>query len=326
MGANDEIFKEYVNMRKHGLDSREALRALRSYIDPLPQRAKEALAGQFRSWEHSQRPTQTPPQSQEKAPKPPSKPQAPTSQNQQKPVPIQSLPSKPQPIELPTTDELNEAIKRTSTQNRQQERPDDGLPDAVYGGNHYKWDAQAVEQQADEDVWVTCSYCGNKNRVRDVFCYSCGHMLDEVADHFDTHHFNSATSELFKDDFFGNDSVMLLSVRSGQVDGHFELRPQLHSREVVIGRSAENQTVRPDVDLAHLGAADLGVSRLHLSITYDRENESLQARDLGSANGTFINSQKLLPTEVRVLRSGDEVRIARLVLRVRFQHPGTRLD
>lgn len=320
MGAIDEIYKEYVNMRQHGLDLREALRALRSYIDPLPQSSKEQLAGQFRGWEQQSRSSN--PKSQEQARPTTKPPQAP------KELKPKSASPKEEPILPPTTDELNEAIQRTTKTNSPLERPDDGLPDAFYGGNNYNWGEETRDpsQPTDDDVWVSCSYCGHKNRVRDIFCYSCGQMLDDVVDRFDTRHFNSATGELFTDDYFGEDSVMILSVRSGQADGRFELRPQLHSREVVIGRSAENQTVRPDVDLSHVGASDLGVSRLHLAITYDRDNESIQVKDLGSANGTYVNAQKLLPTEIRAIRNGDELRLARLTLRVRFQHPGHRRD
>ena len=319
MGAIDEIYKEYINMRQHGLDSREALRALRGYIDPLPQRSKEQLAGQFRGWEQQNR-SSTP--KLQKPARPATKPPQAPKQLKRQPVP-----PKQQPVPPPTTDELNEAIQRTTKTNppaKPRERPDDGLPDAVYGGNNYNWDEEVRDpsQPTDDDVWVSCSYCGHKNRVRDIFCYSCGHMLDDVVDRFDTRHFNSATGELFDDDYFGEDSVMILSVRSGQEDGRFELRPQLNTREVVVGRSAENQTVRPDVDLSHVGAAELGVSRLHLAITYDRDNESIQVKDLGSANGTYVNAQKLLPTEIRAIRNGDEIRLARLTLRVRFQHPG----
>jgi predicted component of type VI protein secretion system len=40
--------------------------------------------------------------------------------------------------------------------------------------------------------------------------------------------------------------------------------------------------------------------------------------DLGSANSTFLNGQRLMPHEPRVLRDNDEVRLGRLVFRVNF--------
>ena len=43
--------------------------------------------------------------------------------------------------------------------------------------------------------------------------------------------------------------------------------------------------------------------------------------DLGSANGSYINGQRMMPKEVRVLRHGDELRLGKLVLLASFRHP-----
>ena len=51
------------------------------------------------------------------------------------------------------------------------------------------------------------------------------------------------------------------------------------------------------------------------------EHATVLVSDLGSANGSFINGQRMMPKEVRVLRHGDELRLGKLVLLASFRHP-----
>ena len=46
--------------------------------------------------------------------------------------------------------------------------------------------------------------------------------------------------------------------------------------------------------------------------------DALKVIDLGSANATFINGQKLIAHQARILRDGDELRLGHLVIRVHF--------
>ena len=106
------------------------------------------------------------------------------------------------------------------------------------------------------------------------------------------------------------------------VDGtsySYKVQPQRYKHETIIGRS-EGSTMKPDIDLSAHNASEMGVSRLHVALQYNAKNNLLSVSDMKSANGTFINGQKLYPQEVRVLRDGDELRLGRLVLRVYFQH------
>lgn len=86
--------------------------------------------------------------------------------------------------------------------------------------------------------------------------------------------------------------------------------------ELVMGRRSPDTSEIPDVNLEAYGAADKGVSRRHAVIS--RSGDSLYLRDAGSYNGTFLNGQKLVPHQPRVLRDGDDVRLGFLVLRVNF--------
>lgn len=164
---------------------------------------------------------------------------------------------------------------------------------------------------------VNCPHCGRVNKKQDVFCYACGQVLEMRTAH-DTKHF-SDSGETASSELFGPETVLTLRVR-GSVEV-YELRPQKLDHELVIGRSTAGSAIMPDLDLNSKQAADLGVSRMHLSVRYDAQHQALMVTDLGSANGSFINGQRLLPREVRVLRHGDELRLGRLVLMVAFHHP-----
>lgn len=262
----DDIFQEYTQMRRNGLDTREALKALRTYIDSLPRELKEELAVRLRTWEKdfshgTVEPLKSP-----------------------APAKLQPLP-KSKPADLPPASSP-------------------GLP--------------ANKTASTPPAWIECPHCGKKNRSSDVFCYSCGNLIAETVE-FDTRQFADASDKLFSDEYFGYDSVLVLTVReTGQT---FELRPQLRNHELVIGRNTDNSAMRPDVDLGGDGAKQ-GVSRLHLALWYEARDSAIQAYDLGSANGSYINGQRIHPREIRLLRNQDELRLGRLVLRVRYYHPG----
>jgi hypothetical protein len=264
----DDIFQEYTQMRRNGLDTREALKALRTYIDSLPREKKEELAVRLRTWEKefSGQPSQTPPRKSTSTAK--------------------TLQPLPKPLSEPPSQ-----------------------PPAMPGSG---------SKVATPPAWIECPHCGKKNRASDVFCYSCGNLIAETVE-FDTRQFADANDKLFSDEYFGYDSVLVLTIReTGQT---FELRPQLRNHEMVVGRNTDNSAMRPDVDLGEEGAK-LGVSRLHLALWYEARDSAIQAYDLGSANGSYINGQRIHPREIRLLRSQDELRLGRLVLRVRFYHPG----
>ncbi len=101
----------------------------------------------------------------------------------------------------------------------------------------------------------------------------------------------------------------------------YSIQPQQYKHETVIGRS-EGSTMKPDIDLSAHSAGEMGVSRLHVALQYNAKNNLLSVSDMKSANGTYINGQKLFPQEVRVLRDGDELRLGRLMMRAYFEHPG----
>jgi hypothetical protein len=86
---------------------------------------------------------------------------------------------------------------------------------------------------------------------------------------------------------------------------------------LVVGRfTDEMPTPTRGLDLTPYGGMDLGVSRRHLEIT--RQHDTIFVTDLGSANSTYLNGQRLIPHEARILRDNDELRLGRLVITVAF--------
>ena len=86
--------------------------------------------------------------------------------------------------------------------------------------------------------------------------------------------------------------------------------------ELVLGRRNGNDM--PDLDLHEFDATNKGVSRRHASVIW-RHGE-LHVVDNGSANGTFINGERLVSHQPHVIQHGDDVRLGFLVLRVRFEY------
>ncbi|MCB9450524.1 MAG: FHA domain-containing protein [Anaerolineaceae bacterium] len=167
--------------------------------------------------------------------------------------------------------------------------------------------------------WVSCPNCGKTNQRHEVFCYACGQLLEPLQGAHTTQHFSEADSNSLGRQFFGPDSVLAIRVR-GTAEST-ELRPQYVNHEIIIGRSIPGSPIVPDVDLSDKHAADQGVSRMHANLTYDPEQNVILVSDLGSANGSYLNGERLVAKEVRVLRHGDELRLGRLVVLVSFRHP-----
>ena len=165
--------------------------------------------------------------------------------------------------------------------------------------------------------WITCPHCGKSNQKDEILCYSCGQMIVNSSSKYQTQVLVQTQELALGDDHFGKDSILVLTARNSQ--NTYKLRPQEREGEWVLGRSTRHGPMNPDVDLGDSDGNRLGISRLHLSIRYDVQYSTLTVFDLGSANGSFLNGQRLHPHEVRVLRSGDELRLGHMMLTVEFQ-------
>jgi hypothetical protein len=122
------------------------------------------------------------------------------------------------------------------------------------------------------------------------------------------------TSALHQTAHFGSRMNLIFEVR-GTTHLFIYDTDKIHD-ELVLGR--RNGSDKPDMDLHDFDAVNKGVSRRHASVLW-REGE-LHIVDNGSANGTFINGERLVPYQPWVLQHGDDVRLGYLVLRVRFEY------
>jgi pSer/pThr/pTyr-binding forkhead associated (FHA) protein len=95
----------------------------------------------------------------------------------------------------------------------------------------------------------------------------------------------------------GQQRIGMIVIRQGKEPGRvFELRKD----RLTIGRSRES-----DIFLE-----DLAVSRLHTTVNSDGNGHYI-IRDEGSANGTYVNQQRV--TE-QALEEGDEIQVGQTVL------------
>ena len=99
-----------------------------------------------------------------------------------------------------------------------------------------------------------------------------------------------------------------------QIMGGSTAFPITDSQELILGRASSEQPVLPDIDLTPHQAYKSGVSRMHALIR--RQASSLTITDLESANGTWVNNQKIPPRLPHPLYVGDIIRLGNLRLRV----------
>ena len=166
---------------------------------------------------------------------------------------------------------------------------------------------------------ITCSYCGHKNRPGLLFCEECGHTLIEGAIDatVPTKRLETSLGEFSARATWGSASVgkissIVMRIRDVSEPMVLELKDR-----IVFGRAEPNSPRQPDVDLTAYGALEKGVSRVHASI--ERSDDVLTIIDMGSANGTNLNGQRLSPNQARVLRDGDEIPFDKLIAHLYFQ-------
>lgn len=151
--------------------------------------------------------------------------------------------------------------------------------------------------------YVFCNHCGHRNPPTSTFCSSCGAVLDKPS---------MRTNVLPKTDplldGLGDDDnavvhageiapgEVMLVVRQGPEIG---TRYSLDGDHVSVGRVPGN-----DIQLD-----DVTVSRQHAVLV--RQGSAWLVRDLGSLNGTYVNSARV---EEVLVQHGDEVQVGRFRL------------
>ena len=87
-------------------------------------------------------------------------------------------------------------------------------------------------------------------------------------------------------------------------------------KELILGRQVGVTTVEAFLDLTTLSAYNLGVSRRHAIIR--QAGSHFEVLDLASRNGTWLNTQRLVPNKPYDFASGSQLRLAQMQLFIMY--------
>jgi hypothetical protein len=169
------------------------------------------------------------------------------------------------------------------------------------------------------DNQIQCPHCNKPNLKSNFVCATCGKLLDIPPEEKATRMLmHTANLEGLRDDYFDATSTLVLRLR-GQ-EKSFQLTDQQLMPGQIVGRNSSVHDPKAHLDLSKFQGEDLGVSRRHAHLRYDPQDKTVRLTDMRSANGTYINGQKLHPGEVRVLRHGDRLRLGKLEIGITILH------
>jgi len=168
---------------------------------------------------------------------------------------------------------------------------------------------------------IICPNCHHQEFAGALFCSECATQL-VVTDH----PFKVGATDIISSDMLGGmsftpkrrdstrigpgENIFLRVLLDGtllELDGH---------KEFTVGRGVKGQLILPDVDLGVYDAHSLGVSRLHAVLKVTPTAVSIM--DLGSSNGTCLNSVPIQGHEETILHHGDIVALGKLEFEVLF--------
>lgn len=169
-----------------------------------------------------------------------------------------------------------------------------------------------------------CPYCQAQQLNGTIFCSECGASL------LGNEHRRETTAALNRAAASGSptafemaesEAVVIDAPASPQSGRQATLVVINSGRRIVLdrvdhlllGRKDNKRGIYPDVDLGLDGGYEAGVSRRHALISI--QNGAYYIEDLASANGTFVNGQRLPPQQAVPIRHGDEVKLGTLILR-----------
>lgn len=162
----------------------------------------------------------------------------------------------------------------------------------------------------------TCSNCRGEVDDKVLICPYCGSLLQnplEITRSLDDLDLEEEIIARFGTAHFSRTSLVL-QVRGVSKAYIFDAET---ITELTLGRLDPDTGESPEVDLQDCGAVEKGVSRRHAAVV--KRDDKLQLMDRGSPNGTYLNGQRLIANQPRVLRDGDEIRLGHLVLAVSFE-------
>src|SRR5690606_33640363 len=149
-----------------------------------------------------------------------------------------------------------------------------------------------------EDYSMICPECGHRNREGALLCENCSHdIYDLLIEQVSTKQIGQSPTTELRLTEPASSRPLLLYLKDGTAPISIE-----RLNHMVLGRNnIEDKDDVVEIDLTPFGAHDLGVSRKHARI--DARKEPPMLVDLESANGTFINGQKLPANEPQKIES-----------------------
>jgi hypothetical protein len=166
---------------------------------------------------------------------------------------------------------------------------------------------------------IKCPVCQAQHPENTLFCEECASYL-QGGDQEETDPLTTLEAAVLRSE--GKKQVpeekvvSPVSLKLSILDSGREMELPL-TKEIHIGRLDPADASFPEVDLTDDGGLKKGVSRRHAKIA--RRGSEVLIEDLGSINGTFLNHNKLTPYLPQTLKSGDELQLGKLALRVGFQ-------
>jgi pSer/pThr/pTyr-binding forkhead associated (FHA) protein len=168
---------------------------------------------------------------------------------------------------------------------------------------------------------IKCLACSQQEYEGELFCSNCGARLwASPGETIPTIGFTN-TAALTRAS--GEAAKPLMAAVSTQDLGAGQVAVQVGQavivltgkNEYLIGREGGENEI-PDVNLGPHGGRDKGVSRRHALLRVDRRQ--LLLMDLGSSNGTWLNGTQLSANEPMRLESGDDIRLGKITVKIKF--------
>ena len=167
-----------------------------------------------------------------------------------------------------------------------------------------------------------CSECGNDHYTGALFCRNCGwYLLRKVSN--EQPFFDLTTLETFNGFRRTTSSDVSTAIQEETTRLVFVIPSSGRQVEIDVektirvGRSDTTREIDPELDLTEDQGMEHGVSREHALV--QPGNQGVSLIDLGSTNGTLLNSRRLPPNEPYPLGDGDTIRFGRLLVRVFFE-------
>ena len=156
-----------------------------------------------------------------------------------------------------------------------------------------------------------CPECSTQNPADVQYCESCGTWLGADPSPLETIILRSAVEEVESSGERGTDIFPEAGRLLLEIDGESHILPI--AQKYSLGRTdMPYNKVETAVDLTPFDGYAKGVSRHHAQIHL--KNHHLDLVDLGSANGTFLFGQPLMPLQHYRLHDGDEIRLAEVII------------